>query len=268
MGNKKLREVRQAAKEETKPLDAIEPMTSYALIQADSKKQGGEMINNLIYSHILNVNLKAGYGIGKNLLRNYVLVDNKAIPAEKFCVVSKTKRKEKVFIEIDIEEQGIYILLEVLGIEHQGLKTYAIRNLKRKPFDIAFYYLAVLNVQCVNGLDFDTEKANLIVKEHRAFETPYWFKDKVLLTVSSISTLTKSNINKLFKMFKEEDMDISAITGWLGYIAKDSFPDFMKDEVQAVRSSQFNNNLQIIFSLMIDARDNIELYFRLIPRTI
>lgn len=267
-GNTKLKDIRNAVHEDIKPLDKIEPMVSYALDMADIRKQGAEMLNNLILSHIINVNYQAGYTVGKNLIRKYLLIDDKAEPTDKYWVISKVKRKEDNFINIDVSEQGINILIEVLGIEHKGLITYANRNLSKKPYDIAYYYLATINATCINKLEFDIEKANQIVKDIRAFETPYWFKDKLIITVSAISTPTKVNYLKLFKMFKEEGMDIPAIVGWLGYIGKNSLPDFVKEEVEAVKTNQFNNNLQIWFTLLIDSQSITELYFRLIPRTL
>lgn len=267
-GNTKLKEVRNAEKDDVKPLSKIEPMTSYSLIMANEKKQGALMLNNLILSHILNVNQKEGYTVGKNLIRKYILIDDKSLPSDKYCVISKTKRKEEGFITIGVEEQGINILLEVLNITHKGLITYANRNLSKKPYDVAYYYLATINASCINSLDFDLEKANQIVKEQKIFESPYWFKDKLILTISAISTPTKANYLKMFKMFKEDAMDIPAIVGWLGYVGKENLPDFVKEEALAHKTSQFNNNLQIIFTILMDIDSINELYFRLIPRTL
>lgn len=267
-GNTKLKDVRNAVHEDIKPLEKILPMTSYALNMADSRKQGADMVNNLILSHIVNINYQEGFTVGKNLIKKYLLIDDKTLPTDKYCVISKVKRKEPEFINIDVEEQVVNILIEVLNITHKGLITYANRNLSKKPYDIAYYYLATINATCINGLEFDIDRANQILKEHRVFETPYWFKDKLVLTVSAISTPTKSNFLKLFKMFKEEGMDIPAIVGWLGYVGKNSIPDFVKEEVEAVKTNQFNNNLQIWFTLLIDSQSLNELYFRLIPRTL
>lgn len=260
----KLKKVRESAKQELPDIEAIKPMVSYSLVLADKKTQGGELVNTLLINHILKINKDNGYAVGKNIIRKYIEVSDLAKPTDKSCVLSKIKRKEKEFINLDVDNQFVSILLEVLQVDNQGLRTYAKRNLTKKSLDTAYYYITILNQKAVNGTDFDLEIANDIVKDKRLFESSYWFKDKYLLVVSAISSPTKTNIVGMFKMFKKEDMGVQSAVGFLIYVAKDNPPEYMKEDVEQVKTVEFAKNMQLVLAISIETDTLEKLFFRLI----
>lgn len=260
----KLKKVRESAKQELPDIETIKPMVSYGLALADKKTQGGELINTLLINHILKINKDSGYAVGKNIIRKYIEISDIAEPTDKSCVLSKIKRKEKEFVNIDVDNQFVSILLEVLQVDNQGLRTYAKRNLTKKPMDTAYYYITILNQKAVNDSDFDLEIANDIVKDRRLFESSYWFKDKYLLIVSAISSPTKTNIVEMFKMFKDEDMNAQSAVGFLLYIAKDDPPEYMKEDVEQVKTVEFSKNMQLLLAISIETDTLEKLFFKLI----
>lgn len=256
---KELREIKDTSED----IPQLLSKTSYCIIQADSKKQGADFANSVTLSYIKHINLSNGVYTEKSLLGSYIEFDNKKIPTDKVAVISTVSRKEKEFIKIDVSTQFINILCQMLSIENQGLITYAKRNLSKKPFDTAYYYLSMINSSCVKNKEFNVKDAGDILKD-KPFESSYWFKDKYILTVECISYLNLPKIIELFKMFTEEDMDIYQVVGWLSYIDKESVPEYMQEEVNNAKTIHFKTNLLKVFASAITATDTKELFYRLL----
>jgi len=229
----------------------IEPGVSYDV----KLHKEDEFLNNMVYRYIKYINEKAGYHFGRSLIGKYFIYDNKALPTDKYHVISFTERSErKLFTRIDLTKNHIEILLDVYNIENSDIVNYITKYMgKRKVQDIIPY----LHLYKSSDMDFKSFKE--AVKEN-IYGTPY-YKHKVITVIKAISSGSPASVMALYDLIHEEinaGNSFESVVYFISHvISMPSIPDYISQEVSAYLHRDYYQKL-VKVTINLTMVENVE----------
>lgn len=250
MATKTVKGVRDKNKGGDLKIDLLEAGVSYAL----TLSKDDDYLNHLVSAYIFNLNKEAGYHRGVSLLDNYYLVSDKEEPTSKYHVISLVKRDSKDFIAVDVDKDGIKVIIQLLGFgDNQNIISYVLKYMTYKSPRVTMSYMLALR-SIASGDATEDSKALKELIHNRVFEGVY-YKDKILTIVKALSLPSPKNWMDVHSMCTEEDINVDSFSYILNGLIEKGIPDYLKEESSQIKTSNYFPNLLTLQTFCISAHD-------------
>jgi hypothetical protein len=193
-------------------------------------------------NYIKYLNIEKGTREGKSLVGKSFIFDDKLLPSENLAVISKVKRSEKVFKQIDLNKESIEVLCQIYKIEDKSLIDYLKRYTMNKAPQLLRSYLQNYLI------DNDFERLKGILKS-RIYEDNIYYKDKILTTIKFVSTRKVEYLILFQKMYNSYVINGGSFDNFVYMIFNildRDLPDYVKEELRMYNSKELHRSRAII----------------------
>jgi len=235
---------------ELKRVYIIEPEKNCCVISKS------DFLTNLIVSHIVAINNYIGYDLEASILGKYIVIDDEAEPIENTkLVVSKVRRKDSRFLEINLDEDYIKIFAYLLLDEpDKKFLRYCDKYFKKLRPELVFYYMyAIVETAFDSDGEFNIIQADL-VRETYNYKGEHTYLEKFRTVVNFVKSPSEKTLHKLLLIVDGKDENYRGIVRIIDNIANKSYPSYIESKFKDVLEGvSFQKNLLKILVNMLQA---------------